>query len=141
MKRSVILALTLMLVTSAVAGELEIGANLPLADVKMADVSGKKVSLNDAMGNNGIRRCVLTHGVRANASSQNDSQLRQGVTHQEGRPTTRSASACSPATSSPTRRPEQVRIVEALYDKGQETRGTNELKAANVDAATGKSSE
>ena len=54
MKRPLILALPLMLVTSAVAGELEIGSDLPLADVKMADVSGEKVSLNDAMGENGL---------------------------------------------------------------------------------------
>ncbi|MBH30933.1 MAG: thioredoxin family protein [Candidatus Marinimicrobia bacterium] len=54
MKRTLMLALPLLLVASAVAGELEIGADLPLADVKMADVSGKKVSLNDAMGENGL---------------------------------------------------------------------------------------
>ena len=54
MKRTLMLALPLLMAVSAVAGELEIGADLPLADVKMADVSGKKVSLNDAMGENGL---------------------------------------------------------------------------------------
>ncbi len=54
MKKILMLTLPLLLVTSTVAGELEIGADLPLADTKMADVSGKKVSLNDAMGENGL---------------------------------------------------------------------------------------
>ena len=54
MKRILMYALPLLLVTSAVAGELKIGSDLPLAEVKMADVSGEKVSLNDAMGDNGL---------------------------------------------------------------------------------------
>jgi thioredoxin-related protein len=34
--------------------ELEIGKPIPSADIKMIDISGKKVSLNDAKGENGL---------------------------------------------------------------------------------------
>ena len=54
MRKSLIWIVPLMLVTAAVAGELEIGSDIPMADVKMVDVSGKKVSLNDAVGENGL---------------------------------------------------------------------------------------
>ena len=54
MKKSMIWVLPLMLLTSAVAGELKIGSEMPLAEVKMTDVGGKNVSLKDAMGENGL---------------------------------------------------------------------------------------
>lgn len=34
--------------------ELPIGANMPKADVKMKDISGKEISLKDAVGKNGL---------------------------------------------------------------------------------------
>ena len=43
-----------MLLTAAAADELDIGSEMPLAEVKMADVGGKNVSLKDAMGENGL---------------------------------------------------------------------------------------
>ena len=36
------------------AKELELGATLPFPEVKMADISGKDISLNDAKGENGL---------------------------------------------------------------------------------------
>ena len=36
------------------AKELDLGSILPLGDIKMADISGKDVSLNDAKGKNGL---------------------------------------------------------------------------------------
>ena len=54
MRKFLIWIVPLMLMTAAVAGELEIGSDIPMADVKMVDVSGKKVSLNDAVGENGL---------------------------------------------------------------------------------------
>ena len=54
MKKSMIWVLPLMLLTAAVAGELKIGSEMPLAEVKMTDVGGKNVSLKDAMGENGL---------------------------------------------------------------------------------------
>ena len=49
-----ILIFPLMLLTAAAADELDIGSEMPLAEVKMADVGGKNVSLKDAMGENGL---------------------------------------------------------------------------------------
>jgi len=54
MKKSMILIFPLMLLTAAAADELDIGSEMPLAEVKMADVGGKNVSLKDAMGENGL---------------------------------------------------------------------------------------
>lgn len=54
MKRTLTLALPLFLLASAFAGELELGSDIPMADKKMSDVSGKNISLNDAMGKNGL---------------------------------------------------------------------------------------
>ena len=54
MRKSMIWVLPLMLLTAAVAGELKIGSEMPLAEVKMTDVGGKNVSLKDAMGENGL---------------------------------------------------------------------------------------
>ena len=54
MKKSMIWVLPLMLLTAAIAGELKIGSEMPLAEVKMTDVGGKNVSLKDAMGENGL---------------------------------------------------------------------------------------
>ena len=54
MRKSMILILPLMLLTATEAGELDIGSEMPLAEVKMADVGGKNVSLKDAMGENGL---------------------------------------------------------------------------------------
>ena len=54
MRKSMIWVLPLMLLTAAAAGELEIGSEMPLPEVKMTDVGGKNVSLKDAMGKNGL---------------------------------------------------------------------------------------
>ena len=54
MRKSMILIFPLMLLTAAAADELNIGSEMPLAEVKMADVGGKNVSLKDAMGENGL---------------------------------------------------------------------------------------
>ena len=54
MRKSMIWVLPLMLLTAAVADELKIGSEMPLAEVKMTDVGGKNVSLKDAMGENGL---------------------------------------------------------------------------------------
>ena len=54
MKKSLIWIFPLMLLTAVEAGELELGSEMPLAEVKMVDVSGKNVSLKDAMGENGL---------------------------------------------------------------------------------------
>ncbi len=53
MRKLMILIFPLMLLTAA-ADELDIGSEMPLAEVKMADVGGKNVSLKDAMGENGL---------------------------------------------------------------------------------------
>ncbi|HEU4632958.1 MAG TPA: hypothetical protein VFS22_03175, partial [Flavisolibacter sp.] len=42
------------LLSFAAIDELQIGADMPKADVKMKDISGKEVSLNDAKGKNGL---------------------------------------------------------------------------------------
>ena len=54
MKKSLIWIFPLMLLTAIKAVELELGSEMPLAEVKMVDVSGKNVSLKDAMGENGL---------------------------------------------------------------------------------------
>tara|TARA_Y100001970_G_C14204505_1_gene843133 strand:- start:737 stop:1330 length:594 start_codon:yes stop_codon:yes gene_type:complete len=43
-----------LLFVSSFATELEIGSKIPLANVKMEDISGKDISLNDVMGDNGL---------------------------------------------------------------------------------------
>jgi thioredoxin-related protein len=45
---------TLSLVSFRLNSELPIGADLPKADVKMKDISGKEVTLKDAMKKNGL---------------------------------------------------------------------------------------
>jgi hypothetical protein len=47
------LSLTLFLST-IFAGELELGSSIPLADIKMMDISGKMISLNDVKMENGL---------------------------------------------------------------------------------------
>ena len=42
------------LLSLAFAEDLALGSNIPLADVKMLDISGKKVSLNDVKLKNGL---------------------------------------------------------------------------------------
>ena len=54
MKKSLIWIFPFMLLTAVEAGELELGSEMPLAEVKMVDVNGKNVSLEDAMGENGL---------------------------------------------------------------------------------------
>lgn len=56
MKKSVILLglFAFALVAATPATELPIGSAMPLANVKMKDVSGKEVSLNDAVKKNGL---------------------------------------------------------------------------------------
>ncbi|MBF89268.1 MAG: thioredoxin family protein [Candidatus Marinimicrobia bacterium] len=53
MKKINLLILPLLFVSSF-ATELEIGSKIPLANVKMEDISGKDISLNDVMGDNGL---------------------------------------------------------------------------------------
>ena len=53
MKKLIILA-TLLLCFGIQAKELDLGSVLPLEDVKMMDISGKKVSLGQAKGENGL---------------------------------------------------------------------------------------
>ena len=47
------LSITLLLST-IFAGELELGSSIPMADIKMIDITGKKVSLNDVKMENGL---------------------------------------------------------------------------------------
>ena len=42
-----IFAVLSLLFSFSLAGELSLGASIPLGDVKMVDISGKKISLND----------------------------------------------------------------------------------------------
>lgn len=44
----------LLLVSSAFCKELPLDSNIPLADLKLLDVSGKEVSLSDARGDSGL---------------------------------------------------------------------------------------
>ena len=43
-----------MICSLAWAGELSLGSSIPLGDVKMVDISGKTVSLNDMKMENGL---------------------------------------------------------------------------------------
>ena len=43
-----------ILFSFTIAGELELGSSIPLGDVKMTDISGKIVSLNDVKMDNGL---------------------------------------------------------------------------------------
>ena len=45
---------SLFIVFNLSAEELELGAVLPLADVKMPNISGEKISLNDAKRDSGL---------------------------------------------------------------------------------------
>tara|TARA_Y100000294_G_scaffold47831_1_gene44687 strand:- start:366 stop:683 length:318 start_codon:yes stop_codon:yes gene_type:complete len=54
MKKSLLWILPLMLTAVVSAGELEIGSDIPMSNMKMPDISGKTVSLNDARGENGL---------------------------------------------------------------------------------------
>ena len=54
MKKFLIWIFPLILFSAVEGGELELGSKMPLAEVKMVDVSGKNVSLKDAMGENGL---------------------------------------------------------------------------------------
>jgi len=54
MKKTInILSITLLLST-LFAGELKLGSSIPLADIKMMDISGKLISLNDVKMENGL---------------------------------------------------------------------------------------
>ena len=53
MKKLIFVA-TLLLCVGIQAKELDLGSVLPLEDVKMMDITGKKVSLGDAKGENGL---------------------------------------------------------------------------------------
>ena len=46
--------LALLLLGSVTAGELELGSAIPLADVKMLDISKEEISLNETKGSNGL---------------------------------------------------------------------------------------
>ena len=43
-----------LLLSTIFAGELEIGSSIPLANIKMMDISGKMISLNDVKMKNGL---------------------------------------------------------------------------------------
>ena len=72
------------LLSLAFAEDLALGSNIPLADVKMLDISGKKVSLNDVKMKNGLlvnfscNTCPWVHAWQdrynglANASAKNN---------------------------------------------------------------------
>ena len=49
-----IFAATILLCSGIQAKELDLGSVLPLEDVKMMDITGKKVSLGEAKGENGL---------------------------------------------------------------------------------------
>ena len=49
-----IFAVFTLLFSFSLAGELSLGASIPLSDVKMVDISGKKISLNDVKMENGL---------------------------------------------------------------------------------------
>ena len=49
-----IFAVLSLLFSFSLAGELSLGASIPLGDVKMVDISGKKISLNDVKMENGL---------------------------------------------------------------------------------------
>ncbi|MGY8751075.1 MAG: redoxin domain-containing protein [Fidelibacterota bacterium] len=54
MKKTInILSITLLLST-LFAGELKLGSSIPLAEIKMMDISGKLISLNDVKMENGL---------------------------------------------------------------------------------------
>ncbi len=46
--------LPLFLIAKLLGGELAIGSSIPMADVKMQDISDKEISLNEAMGEKGL---------------------------------------------------------------------------------------
>ncbi|HIB73700.1 MAG TPA: redoxin domain-containing protein, partial [Candidatus Marinimicrobia bacterium] len=52
--KKLIFVVTLLLCFGIQAEELDLGSDLPLGDVKMMDISGKKVSLGEAKGENGL---------------------------------------------------------------------------------------
>ena len=54
MRRFTTLLTALLLVTGLSAEELALGSGIPLADVKMKDISGARVSLNDATDEKGL---------------------------------------------------------------------------------------
>jgi len=45
---------TLLISFNLQAKEIDLGSKLPSEDIKMLDVSGKKISLGDAKGENGL---------------------------------------------------------------------------------------
>ena len=53
MKRLITLA-TLLISFNLQAKELDLGSKIPLEDIKMLDISGKKISLDDVKGENGL---------------------------------------------------------------------------------------
>ncbi len=52
--KKLIFAATILLCSGIQAKELDLGSVLPLEDVKMMDITGKKVSLGEAKGENGL---------------------------------------------------------------------------------------
>ena len=44
---------TLLISFNLQAKELDLGSKIPLEDIKMLDISGKKISLDDVKGENG----------------------------------------------------------------------------------------
>ena len=45
---------TLLISFNLQAKELDLGSKIPLEDIKMIDISGKKISLDDVKGENGL---------------------------------------------------------------------------------------
>lgn len=54
LNRKITWMLSLFLIAKVLGGELAIGSFIPMADVKMRDISDKEISLNEAMGEKGL---------------------------------------------------------------------------------------
>ena len=84
---SVIALTALTLISFAPPAELPIGADMPKSDVKMKDISGKEVSLKDAMGEKGLlvmfscNTCpyVIKNQTRTKEIAQYASEKKLGV--------------------------------------------------------------
>jgi thioredoxin-related protein len=53
-KAAQVMSILVLLVSVGFSAELELGSAIPLADVKMPDISGEQMSLNNVMGENGL---------------------------------------------------------------------------------------
>ncbi|MFC1618608.1 redoxin domain-containing protein [Candidatus Neomarinimicrobiota bacterium] len=53
-KAAQVISILLLLANVGFSAELELGSAIPLADAKMQDISGERISLNDVMQENGL---------------------------------------------------------------------------------------